>query len=92
MPGVTLMIDMPFPSYPDNFGHWAEALLPVYNVLARVRRRFTLLTNNLRLVRLPCSLSAAQRSSRRNEAVWLTLCSCSAERQDAAFLCLLLLS
>ena len=42
VPGVTLMIDMPIPSYPDNFGHWAEALLPVYNVLAQVRRRLTL--------------------------------------------------
>lgn len=37
MPGVTLIIDMAFPAYPDNFGHWAEALLPVYNVLAQVR-------------------------------------------------------
>ena len=45
VPGVTLMIDMPFPSYPDNFGHWAEALLPVYNVLAQVHRRLTLHTN-----------------------------------------------
>ena len=39
MPGVTLIVDMPFPAYPDNFGHWIEALLPVYNVLAQVRRQ-----------------------------------------------------
>jgi hypothetical protein len=39
VPGVTLIVDTPFPAYPDNFGHWIEALLPVYNVLAQVRRR-----------------------------------------------------
>jgi len=39
VPGVTLIVDMPFPAYPDNFGHWIEALLPVYNVLAQVRRQ-----------------------------------------------------
>lgn len=27
------MIDLAFPAFPDNMGHWAEALLPIYNVL-----------------------------------------------------------
>jgi hypothetical protein len=31
--GVSLLVDLPFPAFPDNMGHWAEALLPVYNVL-----------------------------------------------------------
>ena len=24
-------MDVPFAAYPDNFGHWAEVLLPIYN-------------------------------------------------------------
>ena len=28
------MIDIPFPAYPENMGHWAEVLLPLYSVLA----------------------------------------------------------
>ena len=24
-------MDFPFAAYPDNFGHWAEVLLPIYN-------------------------------------------------------------
>ena len=29
--GVSLLVDFPFAAYPDNFGHWAEVLLPIYN-------------------------------------------------------------
>ena len=32
--GTTLIIDLPYPGYPDNMGHWAETLLPVYSVLS----------------------------------------------------------
>lgn len=31
--GNTLLIDFPFPAFPDNMGHWAEVLLPVYSAL-----------------------------------------------------------
>ena len=34
MRGTTLIIDLPYPGYPDNMGHWAETLLPVYSVLS----------------------------------------------------------
>ena len=30
---MSLLIDYPFAAYPDNFGHWAELLLPIYNVI-----------------------------------------------------------
>jgi len=33
VPGTSLLLDLAFPAFPDNMGHWAEALLPVYNVL-----------------------------------------------------------
>ena len=33
MPGTSLLLDLAFPAFPDNMGHWMEALLPVYNVL-----------------------------------------------------------
>jgi len=33
--GTTLIIDLPYPGYPDNMGHWAETLLPVYSALSR---------------------------------------------------------
>ena len=32
--GTTLIIDLPYPGYPDNMGHWAETLLPIYSVLS----------------------------------------------------------
>ena len=35
MTGTTLIIDLPYPGYPDNMGHWAETLLPVYSALSR---------------------------------------------------------
>ena len=31
--GNTLLIDFPFPAFPDNMGHWVEVLLPVYSTL-----------------------------------------------------------
>lgn len=34
LPGTTLLIDFPFPAFPDNNGHWAEIMLPTYSVLA----------------------------------------------------------
>jgi len=34
VPGVTLFIDFPFPAFPDNLGHWAELLLPLYSALS----------------------------------------------------------
>ena len=33
VPGMSLLVDYPFAAYPDNFGHWAELLLPIYNVI-----------------------------------------------------------
>lgn len=32
--GTTLWLDFPFPAFPENMGHWAEALAPTYSVLA----------------------------------------------------------
>ena len=32
--GTTLVLDLPYPSFPDNMGHWAEILLPIYSVLS----------------------------------------------------------
>jgi hypothetical protein len=31
--GTTVLIDQPYPSFPDNMGHWAEVLVPLYNLL-----------------------------------------------------------
>lgn len=31
--GNTVMLDFPFPTYPDNMGHWAEILFPLYSML-----------------------------------------------------------
>lgn len=31
--GVTLHVDIPYPAFPDNLGHWAELMLPTYSVL-----------------------------------------------------------
>lgn len=31
---MTLFIDFPFPAFPDNLGHWAELLLPLYSALS----------------------------------------------------------
>ena len=33
IPGLSLLVDFPFAAYPDNFGHWAEVLLPIYNTV-----------------------------------------------------------
>ena len=34
MAGTTLLIDFPFPAFPDNMGHWAEVLAPAYSCLS----------------------------------------------------------
>ncbi len=34
MRGTTLLLDLAFPAFPDNMGHWTEAIVPVYNVLS----------------------------------------------------------
>ncbi|GIL87259.1 hypothetical protein Vretimale_1780 [Volvox reticuliferus] len=34
LPGTTLLVDFPFPAFPDNLGHWAEIMLTTYSVLA----------------------------------------------------------
>jgi hypothetical protein len=34
LPGTTLMVDFPFPAFPDHLGHWAEIMQPTYSVLA----------------------------------------------------------
>ncbi len=31
--GTCLWVDFPFPAFPENMGHWAEALLPIYSAL-----------------------------------------------------------
>lgn len=89
VPGVTLMIDMPFPSYPDNFGHWAEALLPVYNVLAQVRRRFTLSTRRCALSEClaACVLASAPQDAKEQCGSPCALAQQSA--RGTRFLCLL---
>ncbi|PNH04842.1 hypothetical protein TSOC_009007 [Tetrabaena socialis] len=33
MPGTTLLVDFPFPAFPDHLGHWAEVMLPTFSVL-----------------------------------------------------------
>ncbi|EFJ44348.1 hypothetical protein VOLCADRAFT_106494 [Volvox carteri f. nagariensis] len=33
LPGTTLLVDFPFPAFPDNLGHWAEIMLTTYSVL-----------------------------------------------------------
>lgn len=32
--GTCLWVDFPFPAFPENMGHWTEALAPVYSALA----------------------------------------------------------
>ena len=32
--GATLLVDLPFPAYPDNLGHWAEMAWPAYGAFA----------------------------------------------------------
>lgn len=34
---MTLLLDFPFPAFPDNLGHWAELLLPLYSALSSSR-------------------------------------------------------
>ncbi|GIL59393.1 hypothetical protein Vafri_14249 [Volvox africanus] len=34
LPGTTLLVDFPFPAFPDNLGHWAEIMFTTYSVLA----------------------------------------------------------
>lgn len=34
LPGTTLLVDFPFPAFPDNLGHWAEVMITTYSVLA----------------------------------------------------------
>ena len=61
--GTTLLVDFPFPAFPDNNGHWAEIMLPTYSVLAngswadfvggRSRHVDRVLLPNLRKVRGP---------------------------------------
>jgi hypothetical protein len=33
VPGLTLLLDHPFPAFPDNLGHWSEVLIPLYSSL-----------------------------------------------------------
>ena len=68
IPGVSLLVDFPFAAYPDNFGHWAETLLPIHNVvkdqqsqahLAITNRQIdTLVLTNLRKEVLTVSLAS----------------------------------
>ena len=32
--GTTLVVDLPYPAFPENLGHWAETLAPIYSVLS----------------------------------------------------------
>jgi hypothetical protein len=32
--GTTLFVDFPFPAFPENMGHWAEVLFPLYSLLS----------------------------------------------------------
>ena len=40
--GTTLVLDFPFPAFPENMGHWAETLAPIYSVLSAGAWRETL--------------------------------------------------
>jgi hypothetical protein len=61
--GTTVLIDQPYPSFPDNMGHWAEVLVPLYNLLTSGpwRRSHThvdtILFGNLQRSQLDVSLS-----------------------------------
>lgn len=37
VPGITLLLDFPFPAFPDNLGTWVELLLPLYSQLSEGR-------------------------------------------------------
>jgi hypothetical protein len=32
--GTSLWVDFPYPTFPENMGHWAEVLLPIYSQLS----------------------------------------------------------
>lgn len=73
VPGVSLLVDFPFAAYPDNFGHWAEVLLPIFNVLEQrdwsagsarsIGRVDTLVMTNLRKESLAVSPAACSNVS-----------------------------
>lgn len=50
VPGVTLFLDFPFPAFPDNLGHWAEVLLPLYSALSSTASWRLLLQGNSRYI------------------------------------------
>lgn len=33
--GNTLVLDFPFAAFPDNLGHWAELMVPIYNIMQK---------------------------------------------------------
>jgi hypothetical protein len=61
--GTTVLIDQPYPSFPDNMGHWAEVLVPLYNLLTSTPWRQshthvdTILFGNLQRSQLDVSLA-----------------------------------
>ena len=73
VPGVSLLVDYPFAAYPDNFGHWAELLLPIYNVIEErtcsqghavaLSRIDSLVMTNVRKQSLAVSLALSLQSS-----------------------------
>lgn len=40
VPGTTLALDLVFPAFPSNLGHWAEILLPMFSALRDARWRY----------------------------------------------------
>lgn len=34
LPGVSVLVDFPFSAYPDNLGHWAQTLVPLFCTLS----------------------------------------------------------
>ncbi|KXZ42824.1 hypothetical protein GPECTOR_116g356 [Gonium pectorale] len=50
LPGTTLLVDFPFPAFPDNLGHWAEIMLPTFSVLADGSWRYDTSGNRSRFV------------------------------------------
>ena len=70
---MSLLVDYPFAAYPDNFGHWTEILLPIYNVIEErtcsqghavaLSRIDSLVMTNVRKQSLAVSLALSTQSS-----------------------------
>ena len=83
--GNTLVVDFPFPAFPENMGHWAEVLLPIYSQLCTGAWKRqpsdnidTLLLANLQrsqlqVLRCPATCRPLGPNSLRSTSIWLNL-------------------